>query len=355
MDAIKDTYELYKEKYFEDLLFKERKRTERSKRPFVLIIIRINHNFQNKDDTGLHALFGILDECFRKSDIIGWYKSRSVIGIICPEVPGSMVEALREKVDNVVERTSPLAFRQALAVSYIRFPQNESSTTQKLSHIVYGELKEKRLIRIGSDFCKRTMDIIIASLMLVIFLPVMLVAAIAVKLTSPGLVFFRQERVGFRGCTFTFLKFRSMYADNDNSVHKEFVINFIKARNKEMCENAGAFKIVNDRRITSVGRILRKLSIDELPQLINVLLGDMSLVGPRPPIRYEFDAYDIWHRRRVMESKPGITGFWQVHGRSSTSFENMVRMDINYSKYRNMFFDIVLLLKTPLALLKGAY
>lgn len=146
-----------------------------------------------------------------------------------------------------------------------------------------------------------------------------------------------------------------MKVNNDESAHKAFVKDFIKAKPDTATNETKTFKMVNDKRITSIGKFLRKTSMDELPQFINVLTGNMSVVGPRPPIQYEVDEYHIWHRRRVMEVKPGITGFWQVHGRSSTSFETMVRMDIYYIKYRSFVLDLVLIFQTPFSLLKGAY
>jgi lipopolysaccharide/colanic/teichoic acid biosynthesis glycosyltransferase len=159
---------------------------------------------------------------------------------------------------------------------------------------------------------------------------------IIMKLTSPGPVLFRQERVGLYGKHFTFLKFRSMHVNNNADVHKEFIHNLIAKKSSAQTGNDSAgqkiYKITNDTRVTPLGKILRKTSLDELPQFFNVLKGDMSLAGPRPPIPYEVEKYHIWHRRRVMEVKPGITGLWQVEGRSSTTFDEMVRLDIQYAR-----------------------
>jgi len=196
------------------------------------------------------------------------------------------------------------------------------------------------------------MDVVGGLLGLLILSPLFLAVSIAIRLTSPGPVFFIQKRVGQGGKLFTFIKFRSMRVQHDCSIHREFVKNFIQ--NNGTCK-AGEFKMKDDPRITPVGRFLRKTSIDELPQLFNVLKGDMSLVGPRPAIPYEIDEYETWHKRRVCEVKPGITGYWQVKGRSSTSFENMVRMDIQYISQWSLLWDIIILLQTPFALFKGAY
>ena len=159
--------------------------------------------------------------------------------------------------------------------------------------------------------------------------PVFLAVAVAIKLTSKGPILFKQERIGQYGVGFTFLKFRSMHFRNDPKIHREYVRKLISGKDdcKQADDNGGAYKLQNDPRITPVGKFLRRTSLDELPQFFNVLRGDMSLVGPRPPIPYETEAYDVWHRRRFFEAKPGITGLWQVKGRSRVKFDDMVRLD----------------------------
>ncbi len=199
------------------------------------------------------------------------------------------------------------------------------------------------------------------SLLAVITLsPLLMTIAGLIKITSKGPVLFRQERVGLFGKRFTFLKFRSMYADCDQTKHKEYVTKFItESRNGGANGNGsglaqnGVYKLTNDSRITPVGRFLRKTSLDELPQFFNVLKGDMSLVGPRPPIPYECEKYDLWHKRRILEVKPGITGLWQVKGRSSTTFDDMVRLDLNYVAHWSLLLDLKILFQTPFAVFKG--
>src|SRR5215831_5472907 len=149
-------------------------------------------------------------------------------------------------------------------------------------------------------------------LALIVFSPVFLLIALAIKLTSKGPVLFRQRRVGKDGRSFTFLKFRSMYVNNDTSQHARYIKELIEgsANLKARADGRdGVFKLIDDPRITTVGKVLRQTSLDELPQFLNVLIGDMSLVGPRPPIPYEVEVYYTWHRRRL-EVKPGITGLW---------------------------------------------
>lgn len=192
-------------------------------------------------------------------------------------------------------------------------------------------------------------------------LPLFLIIAAAIKLNSKGPVFFRQQRIGQYGKAFTFLKFRSMYTNNDPAIHQEYVKNLIctsdSVSGNGCSQKKEVFKIQDDPRVTKVGRFIRKTSLDELPQFINVLKGEMSLVGPRPPIPYEFESYDIWHRRRVLDMKPGITGVWQVEGRSRTTFNEMVRLDLYYLTNWSIWLDLKLLIRTPLVVLtsKGAY
>jgi exopolysaccharide biosynthesis polyprenyl glycosylphosphotransferase len=191
---------------------------------------------------------------------------------------------------------------------------------------------------------KRLSDMILAALLLAIASPIMALVAIAIKVESPGPVFFRQRRVGRNGHIFTLLKFRSMYEDAEERLA------LLASQNEA---SGPLFKMKNDPRLTRVGKIIRRLSIDELPQLINVVQGDMSLVGPRPNLPAEVDAYEDWHRRRL-EVRPGLTGLWQVSGRSNLSFEEMVLLDIWYIEYWTPALDFKILLRTVPAVLFGA-
>jgi lipopolysaccharide/colanic/teichoic acid biosynthesis glycosyltransferase len=207
---------------------------------------------------------------------------------------------------------------------------------------------------------KRALDVLGSLVAILSAFPLFVLIAAAVKLSSPGPVLFKQERVGQFGKRFMFLKFRSMYADNDPTAHREFVTQLIDGGNGNSCtrnKEDGAYKIVCDPRVTPIGRWLRKTSLDELPQFFNVLKGEMSLVGPRPPIPYECEHYDIWHRRRVTEAKPGITGLWQVEGRSALPFDEAVRLDIKYIREWSLWLDFKILIQTPWVVLtcKGSY
>ena len=187
-----------------------------------------------------------------------------------------------------------------------------------------------------------------------LFAPVMLVTMAAVKFSSPGPMLLRQVRIGRRGEPFKMLKFRTMYVNAGHGVHQEYMAWFIKSSGQQPRTGREVFKLTNDPRITRPGRILRRTSLDELPQFWNVLRGDMSLVGPRPPLPFEVDQYQPWHRRRVLEAKPGITGLWQVSGRSRTTFDDMVRLDLHYARTHTLWTDIKILAATPRAMFKGA-
>jgi lipopolysaccharide/colanic/teichoic acid biosynthesis glycosyltransferase len=195
---------------------------------------------------------------------------------------------------------------------------------------------------------KRALDVVAALVALTVLSPLMLVVALAIKLTSPGPVIFCQSRVGKGGTPFKMYKFRSMRTDMDDRAHREFVAKLIDGGRPaaDASAQAGAFKMKADPRITAVGRFIRKTSIDELPQFYNVLQGQMSLVGPRPPVAYEAERYKSWHLRRVLELKPGLTGIWQVEGRSRVSFDDMVRMDLRYLRLCSLKFDLSILLRT---------
>lgn len=175
-------------------------------------------------------------------------------------------------------------------------------------------------------------------------------------MTSRGPLLFKQQRLGQYGKGFTFLKFRSMYVGADETIHEKYVKQFISesAGSGDVGSNCGeVYKIKADSRVTRVGRFIRRTSLDELPQFFDCLMGRMSLVGPRPPLPYEFTSYQTWHKRRLLVVKPGITGLWQVKGRSRVKFNDMVRMDLEYARTWSLWMDIKILLQTPLAMISG--
>lgn len=192
---------------------------------------------------------------------------------------------------------------------------------------------------------KRAMDVAVSAAGLIVLLPLFAVVGIYIKLVSPGPVFFKQERVGYGGRFFSIIKFRTMHPDVDNALHARHMVDLIGG---DEVKNNGkpTKKLLNDPRIIPFGNILRTTAIDELPQLFNILAGDMSLVGPRPPISYEVDLYKYWHASRF-DTVPGLTGLWQVSGKNKLAFNEMIRLDIRYIEKQSFWLDLKILLLTP--------
>ncbi|HEX7331963.1 MAG TPA: sugar transferase [Pyrinomonadaceae bacterium] len=206
----------------------------------------------------------------------------------------------------------------------------------------------------GARILKRTFDLIFAALAITLLLPLWLLIALLIKLDSKGPVFYTQERVGMDGRLFLLYKFRTMKADADSELHREYQRAFIAGRAEANLGNdtQPTYKLLADPRITRIGKILRRISLDEVPQLLNVLIGDMSMVGPRPPIPYEVEAYELWHRKRL-DMKPGLTGLWQVSGRNRLPFEEMVRLDLFYIENWSLLLDLKIILRTGFVMLGG--
>lgn len=203
------------------------------------------------------------------------------------------------------------------------------------------------------DWGKRLGETLIALVVLVGLAPLWAILALLIKITSPGPVLFRGRVVGQGGREFTYYKFRSMRHNNDNSQHKAFIERYVKQASASPADGSPQFKLTNDGRVTSVGRFIRKFSLDEVPQLINVVRGEMAIVGPRPPVPYEFALYDDWCKQRLLVL-PGITGLAQVKARGTASFNEMVALDFEYIQQRSLSLDWQIMLKTPLVMLKGA-
>jgi len=206
----------------------------------------------------------------------------------------------------------------------------------------------------NDSFFKRLVDVTFSLGVLVLGLPFYLLVAAFIKLTSEGPVFFIQERVGRDGVPFKFYKFRTMTVANSDSHHRDFTKEFIKGQAMEGRDRSGkpVFKMRRDPRVTSIGRFLRRTSLDELPQFINVLKGEMTLVGPRPPIIYELPHYKEWHKGRLAV-RPGLTGLWQVSGRSTVPFDEMVMLDLYYIENWSLTLDLKIIARTLPVMLLG--
>jgi lipopolysaccharide/colanic/teichoic acid biosynthesis glycosyltransferase len=340
----------------------ERKRSERSGTGFVLVLLDSTRLL--KSQGGLQAIEGALlalSRSSRDTDIQGWFKDGATIGVIFTELAldadeRSIATALLSKVTMAL--TSALSLRQihGISLSLHAFPESwdEDNLANPDESIFDAPLYQHWPDRLPY-LAKRLMDVVGSSVALAFCLPLFAGISIAIKLTSKGPVFFCQKRLGQSGRKFTFLKFRSMYVNNDATIHRDYVKRFIANANGcgQTQEGQSTYKLTADPRVTPVGSFLRKTSLDELPQFLNVLKGEMSLVGPRPPLPYEVECYKVWHRARLLSAKPGITGLWQVGGRSRVKFDEMVRMDLKYATSWSIWLDIKILLQTPRAIVSG--
>jgi lipopolysaccharide/colanic/teichoic acid biosynthesis glycosyltransferase len=326
------------------------------------MLLEVANQGPEKAASALESVMSVLLATSRDTDVVGWYKSKTTIGALFTGLvagdKSSILMTILSRATNTLR--DELSFEQfnLINISLHYYPDDweENGPGRPSNPALYPDLSTTASGKKPLLILKRAIDIAGGLLLSLICLPFCVLIAIVIKATSKGPVLFRQMRVGQHGRQFVFLKFRSMYVDNDHSIHREFVTKLI---NNEASGDAAhkpgtVYKLTGDKRITPIGRLLRKTSLDELPQFLNVLRGEMSLVGPRPPIPYELAAYQTWHRRRLLEVKPGITGLWQVTGRSTVDFDAMVRLDLKYATSWSPWLDIKILLRTPLAVIRGS-
>jgi len=357
------------EETFHNMLTMERRRAERSRKPFVLMVIEpvaCIEAQEKENDRFMSQVISVLVKSTRETDLVGWYKKGACLGLIFTEInlefSTTITEILRSKVVSALQDGLGIKVDSKLVVTVHLFPENRGSNADEpaADMRLYPDIAENNANKGLASAIKRVIDILGSGALLLIFGPFLAAIALAIKLTSKGPVIFRQERVGKFGARFKCLKFRTMYTNNDSKIHQEFIQQFIAGQataDKSEPGKTVVYKITNDPRVTAVGRFLRKTSLDEFPQFWNVLRGEMSLVGPRPPVPYEFQVYDTWHRRRVLEVRPGVTGLWQVSGRSRMCFDDMVRLDLRYSQSWSLGLDLKILMATPRAVFggEGAY
>ena len=353
------------EQDFRRMISLERKRSERSRKSFLLMLLRMDQaSAQPQYNLLSKTVLSALSRYIRETDVVGWYKDHSTVGIMFTEIDvencSETVAALTARVSEALRShlTSEQFEEMTLCCHVYPDHWDETDAQPPSNATLYPDLTARHEARKSMRIMKRTIDIVGSVTALVFLSPVFLMVAIAIKSTSKGPVFFRQKRVGQFGASFFMLKFRSMYAGSTSNPHKEYVqqlIAGVAAKNAANGDGPKVYKLTKDSRITRVGAVLRKTSLDELPQLINVLKGEMSLVGPRPPIDYEIETYELWHRRRLMETKPGITGLWQVAGRNLIPFDEMVRLDLRYAQSWSPWLDLKILLRTPKAVIEGAH
>ena len=280
-------------------------------------------------------------EVKRDIDMLGWLTTGSALGLILVDADAAWQAEVQVRLHKALAARCGNGAAQNFLVNVCSGVASQCEAVESLVADIR-QADPRAGIR---GIVKRALDVVVSAVLLLLLAPLLAVVSVLVKLTSVGPVLFRQERIGAGARPFTIFKFRTMKAGADVEIHKAFVSRFIQARATPTGAEA-PFKMVNDPRLTPLGKVLRKTSLDELPQLWNVLRGDMSLVGPRPPLAYEVEQYKPWHRRRILEAKPGITGLWQVAGRSQTSFDDMVRLDLRYARNVSLVTDLKLLIAT---------
>jgi lipopolysaccharide/colanic/teichoic acid biosynthesis glycosyltransferase len=340
---------IYSRKEFFEVVQRERLRTHRNHVPFSVLI------FGTDAATGKHKvledLLKILLPRVRATDEIGWYSENQIALLLPDTLPEGAGMLAKEVIDKMDE--------ESLLLYEIRYyprkkdpdtsgdkgipseTDDEKGGPEHNESTICDECAEIEEIFAPPDpVWKRGLDILGAGLGLVILFPVFLFIGAFIKIVSPGPVFYKQTRVGFRKKLFTCWKFRTMKAEADTTTHKKYLQALIKNENECMIKLDDS-----DARIIPCGKILRKTGLDELPQLINILLGDMSLVGPRPCTVYEAREYRIWQHRRF-DNKPGLTGLWQVSGKNKTTFVEMIRLDIGYGISKSLLKDLWIMIRT---------
>jgi lipopolysaccharide/colanic/teichoic acid biosynthesis glycosyltransferase len=316
---------------FSEILVRERSRAERSGRPVSLVVFELEGMTAEEATDLLRTLIGTV----RLTDEIGWF-DESRIGAVLPDTPPEGARVFACKVGEALSQT--VRYRIYVHPASPDMVGNNGNGDSTAADDHAGELRP--LLVSGIPAWKRMLDIMGSGIGLVLLSPLLLAIAILIKAVSPGPVFFRQQRVGFLGRPFQMVKFRTMKTDAEVTVHAHYLKNLLNSDTPMQKLDSSS-----DGRIIRFGRILRRSSLDELPQLINVWKGEMSLVGPRPCIPYEAKEYEPWQTRRF-DTMPGMTGLWQVSGKNRTTFKQMVRLDINYLGKRSALRDVLILSKT---------
>ncbi len=344
ISGVINSYDILPKTHFLKRLWIEKRRSDRSKSPLSVALFYLEAEHWEFNGYFLK----LIQKKIRETDIIG-YLDWNTIAIIFTDTNEDGLRQCLEKIAGQNEKAlfsiKTATYPNDLFESLLSENQDQPPA-QGLSPLDCDDYMKYILFK---EFIKRGIDIVGALVGMLLFSPIILLTAIAVKATSKGPVIFKQLRLGKGGVPFVFYKFRSMYSNMDDKIHREYVSQLIQGKH-DLINQGGSkkplYKIKSDPRITPVGRFIRKTSIDEIPQLFNVLKGNMSLVGPRPPLPYEAEKYEAWHLRRILEIKPGITGLWQVEGRSKTSFNDMVRLDLCYIRDWSLTLDLRILIKT---------
>jgi lipopolysaccharide/colanic/teichoic acid biosynthesis glycosyltransferase len=352
---------MFDEELFKDTVTRERKRADRSGLAMVMLLIGVQDSRRENTSALFAGIANALSAIKSDIDILGWFGRQSIIGLIVPEIDTANLARTCKGLESEFRKEITKWFEgdltERLSIRLRVYPepgQLGEEEQQTVDPFLYPELHAHQDRNAMFRVLKRGMDIFGSLALLIILSPLFLAIGGLVKVSSRGPMLFRQVRIGQMLKPFMMCKFRTMSANADHGIHHNYVSWFITSSGKGQEQDKNQiFKLTNDPRITPIGHFLRKTSLDELPQLWNVLRGEMSLVGPRPPLWYEVQQYKSWHRHRVLDAKPGITGLWQVTGRSRTTFDEMVRLDLRYARGRSLWADIKILLATPAAVIKG--
>lgn len=326
---------------FKALITYERSRSDRNGSVFSIIIL----DTSQKKEKDLKSVINKISQVTRAIDCIGWYENDN-IGLLLPDTKEEGAVILGNKLISELN-----LIKENVHLDIYSYPDHWLSNidgkncTKKVTRKSNKEIIEHFFIS-PVPIWKRILDISVSIVMVVFFSPMLILTILYIKIVSPGPLLFTQNRIGYKGIPFKFYKFRSMHHGNNQSFHGKHSQNFILDGDVPM------EKLDNkDPRIIPGGKILRKTCIDEMPQLINVMKGDMSLVGPRPCIPYEAEEYLRWHTHRF-DTVPGLTGLWQVSGKNKLTFKQMIRLDINYCRNMSLIGDLLIILKTPIAIVK---
>jgi lipopolysaccharide/colanic/teichoic acid biosynthesis glycosyltransferase len=384
---------IHPQPYFGQRLREERNRSDRYGQPFALVLISLDKvGGDSPDSVYFFRAIESLSKSIRLSDFLGWY-SEGRLGLILPDTSAQEAQVVLNRLKRSFQQMKKCRLHEIAEqngmFSVSEYPKmlrengifwessgrkgdNDEHEVSEGFHHEHGPIdsrfldetnlcavhRHNGLLSVLDLFARRCVDLVVSVIGLTLTFPVLILISVIIRLTSKGPILFRQKRLGKGGKEFTFLKFRTMYHNSDQNMHREYVTSLIENKAAKQERNGKSYyKMTNDPRVTPFGRFLRLASLDELPQLINVLKGEMSLVGPRPPIAYEVEKYQNWQLRRILEAKPGITGLWQVSGRSTTTFDDMVRLDLKYVKNQSLWFNFLILIGTFKAVLsmKGAY
>ncbi len=374
----------YPRAFFQQRIKEERFRTYRTGSPFSVVFFSPFKLFaagsKNKK-RAIQKIVEFVDQDARETDIKGWWDGRT-IAILLPDSKRGDALVLVDRLFSRIQTMNLELVKSAEEASFeiytfpntryletslndereeedSKIPKHKSTQNSPQMDFSTTPLNQNSIIQNGfkkyEELMKRCFDIIVSLIGLIMSSPLFLLCAVLIKLESPGPVFYRQTRVGMGGKLFTFLKFRSMYHNSDEEIHKNHVENLMNGRvglSRDGRRGETSYKLTEDKRITRIGRFLRRTSIDELPQLINVIKGDMTLVGPRPHPVYEVVQYSPWQGHRL-DVKPGVTGLGQVFGRSGTEYEDVYRLDLRYLKKNSLLLDIDILFRTLHVVLSG--